>query len=256
MKLKDKVSIVTGSTRGIGRAAAIALAQEGSHVVVTGRNEERAKETAAKIEAMRGKVLVILGDVGKTEDVNRVVEKSIEFFGKIDILVNNAASVPRISPVAHMEDKEWNILNEDVVGYFRFCRAVIPHIAKQKKGKIVNVSSVIAETGFPGLAPLCASKGAVNSFSFSLARELAPLGICVNVVSPGLVDTESSRELFSEIDGKEDGPIFKKYLEEIPLQRLATVEEVARAVVYLASEDADYITGQILAINGGVLMKA
>lgn len=252
--LKDKVGIVTGSTKGIGRATAIILAKEGADIVITGRSEERAKEVATQVEAHGRRALVILADVTKTEEVNRVIDKTLEEFGKVDILVNNAASVGKIRSVVQMEDADWNVLDTDLVGYFRFCRAVIGPMTRQKKGKIINVSTDIAVTGFPGLASLTASKAAIIGFSATLAREVASQGICVNVISPGLVETESAVELFKEIEGEVKGPIFRKVIQEIPMGRLAKPEEVAKVIAFLASDDADYITGQVLRVDGGALI--
>jgi len=248
MRLKDKVAIVNGATSGIGRAIALAFAQEGAKVTIVGRSKERAEEVAAKIREMDGReCLVALADVTRTEEVNNVVKKTLELFGRIDILVNSAVEIKRLVPVVEMGDEDWEDLNTNLLGYFRFCRAVLKPMLEQNRGKIINISSNMANSGTPGFAHYAAAKGGINGFSAVLAQEVGPYGICVNVLSPGLVETETSMSLM----GGRESPLVQDRIKHHALRKLSRPEDQARVAVFLASDDSDLITGHILRVDAG-----
>lgn len=246
-KLEGRVVLVTGASRGIGAAIAKACAEEGARVVVNyARSADAASDVVRGIEKAGGEALLQRADVGDSEAVNGMVDAILEKWGALDVLVNNAG-VTRDNLLAVMADEEWDdVLRTNAGGVFRLCRAVARPMMARKRGRIVNVSSVAGTKGGKGQTNYAASKGAIEAFTRALAVELAPKGITVNAVSPGVIVTEMS-QFVREAAGDE-------VLSKILLRRYGNPEDVARAVVFLASEDAAYITGVTLPVDGGFKM--
>ena len=245
MKLKDKVAIVTGSGRGIGRAIALELAREGAKVVVTSRHTEECDEVCAVIASDGGESLCVQCDVSKKEDVDRLVKETLEKFGRIDILVNNAGVV-RQSPLTETTEEDWDfVIDINLKGVFLACKAVAPILMKQKSGKIVSIASIAGEIGFPNTAAYCASKGGIVNLTRELALEMAPYNVNVNAVAPGVIETSMTEGMLSEEESR------KGLLMQIPMGRVGKPEEIAKAVAFLTSDDASYITGETLTVDGG-----
>jgi 3-oxoacyl-[acyl-carrier protein] reductase len=245
--LRGKVAIVTGASSGIGRAAAVALASNGAAVVVNYlNNEQGANETVAEIQTMRRNAFSLRADVTRLGDVSQLVLATLQNFGRIDILVNNAGSLIQRAPVEECSEALWDaVMAVNVKSVFLCSQAVIPHLKRQQSGRIINISSLAAETGgLGGALHYASAKGAVNSFTRGLARELAPYKITVNAVAPGIIHTPFL-EKFSEPEA------LQKVISETPLHRAGTPEEVADLVAYLTSEEAGFITGEIFSIDGG-----
>ncbi len=247
MKFAGRVALVTGAARGIGKAIALTLAREGADVVVTDVDLEGAQRVVQEIERLGRKAKAIQADVSQHEAVERLVSEAVSLFGKIDILVNNAGIIRRGTFLEH-DPQDWEkVLRVNLGGTFNCAKEVVPLMIKQGGGKIINISSVVGKMGDIASAPSYGtSKGAINTFTKSLARELAPYGINVNAVAPHAIETDMSREWPEEKR--------RQIVEAIPLKRLGKPEEVAEVVAFLASDGAGFITGQILDVNGGYLM--
>ncbi len=243
--LAGGVAIVTGGSRGIGRAIVQNLAAAGMDVIFTYRdNATAAAEAVAATPG--GKVTHEAVDMRDSAACAALVEKVADRTGRIDLLVNNAGII-RDNPLAALEDDDVRaVLDTNVTGTFSMTRAVVPHMVSRRRGKIINISSVSAEKGGRGQTNYAASKGAINAFTRSLAVELAPRGITVNAVAPGVIETEMSREVRERAGDQ--------VLSRILLRRIGRPEEVAHAVWFLASKYADYITGEILHVDGGFKM--
>jgi len=247
MKLESKVAIVTGGARGIGKAIALALAREGAQVIVNDVNLEGAEEVVEQISSMGRQAKAMKADISKREEVKRMIQETLAIFHKIDILVNNAGIIRRGSLEDHTEEDWDKVIAVNLKGTFNCVKEVVPIMKKQRYGKIINISSVAGKVGDIASAPSYgASKGAINAFTKSLARELAPYGINVNAVAPHAIETEMSAEWSEEKRCQ--------IISQIPLGRLGRSEEVAEAVVFLVSGGAAFITGEILDVNGGYLM--
>jgi 3-oxoacyl-[acyl-carrier protein] reductase len=246
MMLKDKTAIVTGSAQGIGKAIALALAQQGTNVVVSDVNLEEAQQTANEIAALGTKSLAIKCNVADASEVDALVKQAQSAFPTIDILVNNAG-VTRDNLMMRMDEKDWDlVLDVNLKGAFLMTKAVTRIMMKQRSGRIISVSSIVALSGNAGQANYSASKAGIIGLTKSLARELAPRNICVNAVAPGLIITDMTSAMTEEQR--------EKALEAIPLSRLGTPDDVAGVVLFLASDETGYITGQVIGVNGGLYM--
>lgn len=248
-RLQDRVAIVTGASRGIGRGIALRLAQEGARVVINHRTSpEGAEETAAAIRAAGGEALVIQADVSQFDEAQRLVKEAVTAFGKVDILVNNAGTT-RDTLLMMMKEEQWDlVMDTNLKSVFNCCKAVARSMVKQRYGRIINVSSVSGLAGQAGQTNYSASKAGVNAFSKSLAKELGSRNITINVVAPGFVPTVLTESILTEENRK-------AAIAATPLGRLGTPEDVAGAVAFLASDDANFITGQVLSVDGGLVMQ-
>ncbi len=247
MLLNGKVALVTGASRGIGRAIATALAAEGAKVAINyAGNEKAAQETKAAVEAAGSEALLIKADVSDAESADNMVKEAAEHFGCIDILVNNAG-ITRDGLLARMKNEDFEaVINTNLKGVFYCTKAAAKLMMKKKSGRIVNVSSVVGITGNAGQANYAAAKAGVIGFTKSVAKELASRGITANAVAPGFIETDMTAVLPDKV--KED------LIKSVPLGKLGQAENVADAVVFLASEKASYITGQVINIDGGMVM--
>jgi 3-oxoacyl-[acyl-carrier protein] reductase len=246
MKLKGKIALVTGSSRGIGRAVALAYAKEGAKVVVNyTSNEKAAKEVVEAIEKMDSQAIAVKADVAKKAETERLVQAAIDQFGRIDILVNNAG-FGRPAMMLKMEEEQWDqVIDIHLKGAFLCSQAAGRHMKEQKSGKIINVSSVAGLVGTVGQINYSAAKGGVLSMTKSMARELARYNVCVNVISLGIVATDMSEKIRS------DEKLSEIYMNRILLKRFAEPEDISPAFVFFASDESNYITGQLLCVDGG-----
>lgn len=249
MKLRNKVALVTGSSQGIGLGIARRLAEEGAAVVLNGRKDDaRAQEAIAQVRALGGRACFITADVGSVVDCRRLVAQAIEQMGRLDILVNNAGIQKHAAFLDAREEDFDNILNVNLRGPFFLSQAFARHLRDTgRSGRIINNSSVHEELPFPNFSDYCASKGGLKMLMRNLAIELAPLGITVNNVAPGAIETPINRNLMSHPDK------LANLLGNIPAGRLGQPRDVAGAVAFLASEDAGYVTGTTLVVDGGLL---
>ncbi len=240
-----KVAVVTGGSRGIGRAIALRLATEGADLAICARNLETASAVAAEIEGLGRRCLVRQVNVAEAEQASGLIASTIEELGRLDILVNNAG-VTRDNLLMRMKEEDWDeVLAINLKGAFNCAKAAVRPMLKARGGRIVNITSVVGLQGNPGQANYAASKAGLIGLTKSLARELGSRGITANAVAPGLVpETGMTNELDSEVQ--------QQMLAGVPLGRAGTVEDVAHAVAFLASEQAAYITGQVLSVDGGM----
>jgi len=247
MNLVNKLAIVTGAGRGIGKAIAIVLAREGANVVVNDVDIKRAEEVAKKIKSLGRQAMAIQVDVSDSKEVNRMVQIVLKKFKRVDILVNNAGIIRRGS-IEDLAEDDWDrVLNVNLKGAFNCAKAVVGIMKKQRYGKIINISSIAGKIGDLASAPCYgASKAGMICLAKSLARELATYGINVNVVAPHAIETDMSKEWSEEKR--------KNIIANIPLVILGQPEDVAEAVVFLVSDKAKFITGEVLDVNGGCLM--
>lgn len=245
MRLADKVAIVTGAGRGIGKAIARKLVEEGAKVVICDIDEELAQATAQEInESFPQSAVALKVDVANGESVNQMVERTLEMFGKIDILVNNAG-ITRDALLLRMSEEDWDrVLNVNLKSVFLCTKAVAKHMMRQRYGRIVNISSVIALRGNVGQTNYGASKAGIIGFTKSAARELAGRNITVNAVAPGFISTEMTAKLPQEARDK--------MLAQIPMERAGEPEDVANVVAFLCSDEASYITGEVIRVDGGM----
>lgn len=247
MQGAQRVALVTGASRGIGRAVALALARQGAAVAVNyARSGAAAAEVVAAIEAAGGRGLAVQGDVGDAAEAERVVAEVERALGPVSILVNNAGIV-RDTLLLRMKDEDWDdVLRTNLTGAFRVTRLVLRGMVRQRWGRIVNVASVAGLVGNPGQANYSAAKAGLVGFTKALAREVGSRGVTVNAVAPGFIDTDMTRGL--------PDVVRRRALEQIPLGRFGTPEDVAAAVAFLASDAAAYITGQTIVVDGGLTM--
>lgn len=247
MLLDGKVALVTGASRGIGRAVALELAQQGAKIVINyAGNAAAAQEVKALVEKAGSQALVVQADVADAAAVDGMIAQAMEAFGRIDILVNNAG-ITRDGLLMRMKETDWDaVMNTNLKGVFLCTKAASRIMMKQKHGKIINMTSVVGVMGNAGQANYAAAKAGVIGFTKSMARELASRSITVNAVAPGFITTDMTAVLSDQMKDELTG--------QIPLNRLGMPEEVAKAVSFLASSAADYITGQTLHVDGGMVM--
>jgi 3-oxoacyl-[acyl-carrier protein] reductase len=246
MNFSGKASLITGASQGLGEAIAAELARSGAEVILVDIQEEKLREVAGRIEQERGKASFYKADVSKLEQVQKTVEEVLQNHPKIDHLVNNAG-ITRDNLLVRMKEEEWNaVLAVNLNGIFNLSKAVIRHMMSNRFGRIVNISSVVGLMGNPGQTNYAASKAGVIGFTKALAREVASRGITVNAVAPGYIATPMTEKLPESIK--------KVFIDLIPIKRFGTPEEVAQAVKFLLSDEAAYITGQVISVNGGMYM--
>jgi meso-butanediol dehydrogenase / (S,S)-butanediol dehydrogenase / diacetyl reductase len=254
-EFKDKVVLVTGSGRGIGRGIALAFAREGAAVAVNGLNAERCRAVCREVEEAGGKGLAAPGDVSDTAAVSGIFAKLVDGFGKIDILVNNAG-ICYVAEIVDTTDEQWDrTMAVNTRSMFLCSREAVRLMKKTGKGKIINLASQLGKTGAPYYTHYCASKFAIVGFTQALGREVAKLGINVNAVCPGPVDTDMTAGeivVLERLTGKSKDAIRKELTDSVPLGRLEYPEDVANLVLFLASDKAGYMTGQAINITGGL----
>ncbi|SEA66971.1 3-oxoacyl-[acyl-carrier-protein] reductase [Desulfuromusa kysingii] len=244
--VQDKVALITGTSRGIGRGIATALAANGAKIVAAGTNLQATEDFVAELKAAGTEAIAVRCDVSVAAEVEQLVKTAKETFGRIDILVNNAG-ITRDGLLLRMKEEDWDaVLDINLKGAFLCTRAVSKLMTKQRCGRIINIVSVVGQTGNPGQANYCASKAGLMGLTRSNAQELAKRNITVNAVAPGFIATDMTDSLPEE--QRQD------LAARIPLARLGSVEDISHAVLFLASDHAGYITGQVIGVNGGMYM--
>ncbi len=246
MSLSNRVAIVTGSGRGIGRAIALKLAQQGTSIVVNDIVPSSAEEVVEEIKAGGGKGIACGGDVSQSQDVSRLVQTATSTYGKVDILVNNAG-ITRDGLLLELSDSDWDqVLSINLKGAFLCTREVLRHMIRQRWGRIINIASVVALVGNAGQANYASAKAGLVALTKTTAREVASRSITANAIAPGFIDTEMTRKLSENLK--------QEIVKQLPIGYFGSPEDVAQAVVFLASEEARYITGQVLNVDGGMVM--
>ena len=243
---KDRVAVVTGASRGIGRSIALALAAKGATIVAVDMDQAATDAVVAELQAAGTKALAVVGNVTVAADVERMIDASMEAYGRVDILVNNAG-ITRDGLLMRMKDEDWDaVLNVNLKGAFLCTRAAFKVMSKQRYGRIINIASVVGQMGNAGQANYCASKAGLIGLTKSNARELAKRSITVNAVAPGFIATAMTDALSEKVR--------EELTAQIPLERLGSADDIANAVVFLAGEQSGYITGHVLSVNGGMYM--
>lgn len=243
---KDRIAVVTGASRGIGRSIALALAAEGAVIVAVDMDQAATDAVVAELQASGSKALGVVGNVTVPEDAERMIDAAMEAFGRVDILVNNAG-ITRDGLLMRMKDEDWDaVLSVNLKGAFLCTRAASKVMTKQRYGRIINIASVVGQMGNAGQANYCASKAGLIGLTKSNARELAKRSITVNAVAPGFIATAMTDALSDKVRAE--------LTAQIPLERLGSADDIANAVVFLAGERSAYITGHVLSVNGGMYM--
>ncbi len=246
IRLDGRVAMVTGASQGIGRDCALALAEHGADVALLARTREKLEAVAEEIRRLGRRALALPTDVTEAEQVKGAVARVLDEWGRIDILVNNAG-ITRDALLLRMKREDWDlVLQTNLTSVFLCCQAVLPTMVRARYGRIISITSVLGQMGNVGVSNYAASKAGIIGFTKALAREVASRNITVNAVAPGFIDTDMTRALSEEVR--------RQMLALIPLQRMGTGADVAAGVVFLASEEAGYITGHVLNINGGLYM--
>jgi len=248
--LKNKVAIVTGARRGLGRTHALTLAQAGAKVVVSDISLEDCEKVVKEIKKQKGEALAVKSDVSKKQEVEELVRKAVDKWGKIDILINNAG-ICQFKPFLELTEEEWDrTININLKGYFLCSQAAVKEMAKQKSGVIVNIASVAMGQqgiGLPNIVHYCASKGGIVAMTEAMALELATYNIRVNAIAPGMIDTP----MFDTV--KQDPKSIEGLLARVPLHRMGEPQEVSNLVLFLASDESSYMTGSTVVVDGGWL---
>ena len=243
---KDKIAVITGASRGIGRSIAFALAAKGAVIVAVDVDQVSTDAVVAELKSAGNKALGVVGNVTNPNDVEKIIDATVEAFGRVDILVNNAG-ITRDGLMVRMKDDDWDaVLSVNLKGAFLCTRAASKIMTKQRYGRIINIASIVGQMGNAGQANYCASKAGLIGLTKSNARELAKRNITVNAVAPGFIATAMTDALSDKVRAD--------LAAQIPLERLGSAEDIANAVLFLASEESGYITGQVLAVNGGMYM--
>jgi len=243
---KDKVALITGASRGIGRSIALALAAKGATIVAVDMDQAATDAIVAELQAAGTKALAVVGNVTAPADVERMFDAAVEAFGRVDILVNNAG-ITRDGLLMRMKDEDWDaVLSVNLKGAFLCTRSAFKVMSKQRYGRIINIASVVGQMGNAGQANYCASKAGLIGLTKSNAREMAKRSITVNAVAPGFIATAMTDALSDKVR--------EELTAQIPLERLGSADDIANAVVFLAGEQSGYITGHVLSVNGGMYM--
>jgi len=242
--LRGKVAIITGAKQGMGKTHALILAKAGAKVVVSDISKEDCQLVVDEIKKQRGEAIAVKCDISNKADVDNLIKETLNKFKKIDILVNNAGIFP-FKPFLEMTEQDFmKVIDINLKGYFLCSQAVAKEMAKQKSGSIVNISSIAAIKGFAGLSHYCASKGGIMAMTKALALELAPMGIRINDINPGAIETPGAT---GGADKKGD----EKLIATVPLKRWGKPEEISNAVLFLASDESSYMTGSVVVVDGG-----
>ena len=243
----DKCALITGATRGIGKQIAITLAKQGYNIALNYRKEnEELENTKKEIEKIGVQILAVKGDVANFEDCENFVKQVIERFGQIDVLVNNAGITKDMLLMRMKKEDFEQVIDTNLVGTFNVTKNVVPYMMKARSGRIINISSVVGISGYAGQTNYSASKAGIIGFTKSLAKEIASRNILVNAVAPGFIETNMTDVLKDDVK--------QEIAKNIPLKRMGTTQDVAYVVKFLASDDSSYITGQVINVDGGMLM--
>ncbi len=243
---KGKVAVVTGASRGIGKSIALALAAQGATIVAMDMDQAATDAVVAELQAAGTKALAVVGNVTVAADVEKMIDAAVEAFGRVDILVNNAG-ITRDGLIMRMKDEDWDaVLSVNLKGAFLCTRSAFKVMSKQRYGRIINIASVVGQMGNAGQANYCASKAGLIGLTKSNAREMAKRNVTVNAVAPGFIATAMTDALSEKVR--------EELAAQIPLERLGSADDIANAVVFLASEASGYITGHVLSVNGGMYM--
>ena len=249
MRLQDKTAIITGAGSGIGRAVALTFAKEGGKVVVADWSEKGGQETSDMIKQAGGEAVFVKTDVSKTTDIEKMVGTCLESFGRVDILINNAG-ILKGAPLHKTSEDDWDaVLDVNLKGVFLASKKVIPEMLKQDKGKIVNVASIAGLVGFEGVGAYCASKGGIIALTREMALEYAKNKINVNCIAPGVIKTAMTKDMLNDQATKAG------FEAQTPYPRLGEPEDIANAALYLASDESDFVTGEVLVVDGGWTVK-
>lgn len=249
MRLKNKIAIITGAGSGIGRAIALAFSKEGAKTVIADWSEEGGKETAQQIKKQDGEAVFVKTDVSNSGDIDKMVKTCLDNFGQIDILVNNAGIV-KFGSLHEMSEEDWDqVLDVDLKSVFLGSKKVIPEMIKQGKGKIINITSIAGMVGFDKTSAYCAAKGGMIALTKEMTLEYASKKINVNCIAPGVIKTAMTKDMLAD-------PATKQLLETSTLYpRLGEPEDIAQAAVYLASNESDFVNGEVLVVDGGWIAK-